>query len=467
MKHFRRDIKLTEIIFATGNKDKMREIREIMADCDVHIVSMKEAGIRVDIVEDGTTFEENAKIKARAVAAHTDAIVLADDSGLEIDALNKEPGVYSARYMGEDTSYDVKNKNLIDRLDGVPKEKRTARFVCAIAAVLPDGRELVTRQTMEGYIGWEPEGENGFGYDPIFYLDEYGCSSAAISPEQKNAISHRGKALRAMKELLKKAEFLGLIDEIEKMDVPDINVGNISKRTPQLAIFDFRSFLDLAMLLVESQPAKSLRQIMLDIVIDFINQKAGGGTKYINQRDSQFLGAFLQEENYRREFTDALRDYVDMGNAKYGIYTDKIYQSIFREKAKEYRQILRLSDKEKVRDTFYSEILTLIASYECGLADMIKQQSESLGHKLNNWELTDLFNAFESLPLWKPLIIQARTKMASRDMALRDAFHYQLEEYIKPLSGEEYEKFLGQAGDELEKLMSENKDVLKRLKESE
>lgn len=135
------------------------------------------------------------------------------------------------------------------------------------------------------------------------------------------------------------------------MDVPDINVGNISKRTPQLAIFDFRSFLDLAMLLVESQPAKSLRQIMLDIVIDFINQKAGGGTKYINQRDSQFLGAFLQEENYRREFTDALRDYVDMGNAKYGIYTDKIYQSIFRQKAKVYRQILRLSDKEKVRDT--------------------------------------------------------------------------------------------------------------------
>ena len=190
---------MKNIIFATGNKDKMREIREIMADCDVQIQSMKEAGIQVDIVEDGKTFEENALIKARAIAAHTDAIVLADDSGLEID---KEPGVYSARYMGEDTSYDIKNQNLIDRLDGVPKEKRTARFVCAIAAVLPDGKELVTRQTMEGYIGWEPEGANGFGYDPIFYLDEFGCSSATISPEQKNAISHRGKALRAMKELL-------------------------------------------------------------------------------------------------------------------------------------------------------------------------------------------------------------------------------------------------------------------------
>jgi len=268
-------------------------------------------------------------------------------------------------------------------------------------------------------------------------------------------------------EIIKGKRLKEFLDKIEKLDVPDINVGNISNRTPQLAIFDFRAFLNLAMLLVESQPAKSLRQIILDIVIDFINQKAGGGTKYINQRDSEFLGAFLQEENYRREFTDALRDYVDMGNAKYGIYTDKIYQSIYREKAKEYRQILKLSDKDKVRDTFYSEILTLIASYECGLADMIKQQSEALGHKLNNWEMTDLFNAFETLPLWKPLIVQARTKMASRDMALRDAFHFQLEEYIKPLSGDEYEKFLGTAGDELEKLMAENQDVLKRLKESE
>ena len=193
---------MKNIIFATGNKDKMREIREIMADCDVQIQSMKEAGIQVDIVEDGKTFEENALIKARAIAAHTNAIVLADDSGLEIDALNKEPGVYSARYMGEDTSYDIKNQNLIDRLEWRTERKAYCRFVCAIAAVLPDGKELVTRQTMEGYIGWEPEGTNGFGYDPIFYLDEFGCSSATISPEQKNAISHRGKALRAMKELL-------------------------------------------------------------------------------------------------------------------------------------------------------------------------------------------------------------------------------------------------------------------------
>ena len=193
---------MNKIVFATGNKDKMREIREIMADLDVEITSMKEEGISVDIVEDGTSFEENALIKARAVAACTDAIVLADDSGLEIDYLNKEPGIYSARYMGEDTSYTIKNQALIERLAGVEKEKRTARFVCAIAAVLPDGTELVTRQTMEGFIGLKPEGENGFGYDPIFYPEGYDCSSASLSPEQKNKISHRGKALRAMREML-------------------------------------------------------------------------------------------------------------------------------------------------------------------------------------------------------------------------------------------------------------------------
>ena len=193
---------MKQIIFATGNKDKMREIREIMADVDVEVISMKEAGIVVDVVEDGETFEDNSLIKAKAIAAYTDAIVLADDSGLEIDYLDKAPGVYSARFMGEDTSYDIKNKALIDKLEGVPKEQRTARFVCAIGAVLPNKETLVVRETMEGYIGYEIAGENGFGYDPIFYLDEFGCSSAALSREQKNAISHRGKALRAMKDIL-------------------------------------------------------------------------------------------------------------------------------------------------------------------------------------------------------------------------------------------------------------------------
>ncbi|WP_075721040.1 XTP/dITP diphosphatase [Roseburia sp. 499] len=196
---------MKKIIFATGNQGKMREIREILAGEDVEILSMKEAGITLDIIEDGTTFAENAIIKAKAVAAAPQAqqaIVLADDSGLEVDYLNKEPGIYSARYMGEDTSYKRKNQNIIDRLEGVPKEKRTARFVCAIAAVLPNKEVITTEGTIEGYIGWKEAGTNGFGYDPIFYVDQYNCSTAELSAEVKNELSHRGKALRAMKERL-------------------------------------------------------------------------------------------------------------------------------------------------------------------------------------------------------------------------------------------------------------------------
>ena len=193
---------MKRLIFATGNEGKMKEIREILADPHVEILSMKEAGITAEIEENGTSFEENAVIKAKAVMELCHEIVLADDSGLEIDYLNKEPGIYSARYMGEDTSYRIKNQNLIDRLEGVPDEERTARFVCVIAAAFPDGEVLTARGTIEGRIGYEEKGENGFGYDPIFYVPEYGCSTAQLSPEVKNQISHRGKALREMKRKL-------------------------------------------------------------------------------------------------------------------------------------------------------------------------------------------------------------------------------------------------------------------------
>lgn len=191
-----------KIIFATGNQDKMKEIRMILEDLGIVVSSMKEAGIDVDIVEDGTTFEENAMIKAEAIAKLTDAIVLADDSGLEIDYLNKEPGIYSARYAGTDTSYEIKNNLLLQRLEGVPDEKRTARFVCAIAAVFPDGSKETVRGTIEGRIGYEIAGEHGFGYDPIFYLPEYGCTTAELDLEKKNELSHRGKALRLMREII-------------------------------------------------------------------------------------------------------------------------------------------------------------------------------------------------------------------------------------------------------------------------
>lgn len=191
------------IVFATGNEGKMREVRLILADLGMEILSMKEAGADPDIVEDGKTFGENAEIKARAVWEQTGGIVLADDSGLVIDWLNGEPGVYSARYMGEDTSYEIKNQALIDRLAGVEGADRSARFVCNIAAVLPDGQVVHTEETMEGRIAEKPAGHEGFGYDPILYLPEFGKTSAEITIKEKNRISHRGKALEAMKVKLK------------------------------------------------------------------------------------------------------------------------------------------------------------------------------------------------------------------------------------------------------------------------
>ncbi|MCR5102351.1 MAG: RdgB/HAM1 family non-canonical purine NTP pyrophosphatase [Butyrivibrio sp.] len=202
---------MMKIVFATGNKDKLREIREILGDIATDIVSMKEAGADIDVDENGNSFEENSKIKVLAVQEYLkanseeykDAVIMSDDSGLEVDYLNKEPGIYSARYLGKDTSYTEKNNNIIERLSGVPDEKRTARFVCAVSAALPSGEVLTVRGTMEGRIGYEIAGENGFGYDPIFVLPELGKTSAEITEEEKNALSHRGKALRMMAEKLK------------------------------------------------------------------------------------------------------------------------------------------------------------------------------------------------------------------------------------------------------------------------
>lgn len=200
---------MERIIFATGNEHKMIEIRMILAELGLDVLSQKEAGIQADVIEDGNTFEENAMIKAAEIAKIAAAkeglensIVLADDSGLEIDYLDKEPGIYSARYMGEDTSYDIKNTELLRRLEGVPDKERTARFVCAIAAVFPDDTREVVRGTMEGRIGYEIMGENGFGYDPIFYLPRYGCTSAQLPPEKKNELSHRGEGLRKMRKII-------------------------------------------------------------------------------------------------------------------------------------------------------------------------------------------------------------------------------------------------------------------------
>jgi hypothetical protein len=264
----------------------------------------------------------------------------------------------------------------------------------------------------------------------------------------------RGKTLKEFKLAL------------SSVNVHETDFANIMK-TPQLGVFDFRAFLNLAMLITESERARLLRQAMLDIVIDTINSRTGGGTKYINQRDEDFVVSYFIEENYRQQFTDALRDCVDMGNFKYPMYTDKIYVSIFKENAREYRKILQLHEKEKVRDTFYSEILDLIASYECGFADFLQQQFKKTGRKLKSFEVDAFFRLFEEQAHWKPLIEKARMKMVSRDLAFREALHEQLREYVTPLQAEEFERFIGQKSTEFMKRIEDVKDVMKRLKERE
>ena len=262
----------------------------------------------------------------------------------------------------------------------------------------------------------------------------------------------RGKRLQAFKLAIK------------SMRVDDINVVH---KVVNLGIFNFRSFLNLAMLLTESERAKTLRGVILDIVIDTVNKKTGGGTKYINQRDEDFVVNYLRGEDYRKEFTDALRDYVEMGPAKYPIYTNKIYQSIFKENAQEYRQILNLHSKENVRDTMYSEVLLIISSFEVGFAQVIKTEFNKLGRKLRPSEVDKLYNNFENQRLWVPQLQDVRTKMASRDLGFRDALHLRLKDYIASIPKEDFERFLGEKSQDLSERLEEMKDVFKRLKDRE
>ena len=247
-------------------------------------------------------------------------------------------------------------------------------------------------------------------------------------------------------------------------DDREIHFGIIEK-TPRLGIFNFRAFLNLAMLLVESDKARLLRKTILDIAIDTINVRTGGGTKYINQRDEGFLRSLFNSEEYRSQFTDALRDYVDLGKFKYPLYTNKIYVSIFKENAQEYAKVLRLSKKDKVRNTFYTEIINLVASYESGLAEELKTRYLQLGRRLSAIETDETFFKFENAALWKPLIDSARVKMASRDLAFRDSLHLQLQDHIAPLGREDFDRFLGEKSRELSERIEEAQEVMKRLKE--
>jgi hypothetical protein len=267
-------------------------------------------------------------------------------------------------------------------------------------------------------------------------------------------LKHNGYVLSKGKQLKEfKLQFAHLIDKASK--------------TTQLGLFNFRSFLNLGMLLKESEKATHLRTKILDIVIDTINQKTGGKTKYINQRDTEYLTSALAEPKYRQEFTSALKDCVDMGNYKYALYTDKIYQAIFREKAKEYRDVLKLEKKENIRDTMYAEVLTLIASFESGIAHDIRQQFENIGRKLLPHEVDLIINRFTAHPSQKPHLDKARIKMASRDMHFRDAFHHKLRQYIEPVSQDDFDRFIGERSMDFDHQLEQAKEIFKRLKDSE
>jgi hypothetical protein len=240
---------------------------------------------------------------------------------------------------------------------------------------------------------------------------------------------------------------------------------NIQSKTAQLGVFNFRAFLNLGMLLIESEIAKAVRSKILDIVIDTLDKKAGGSTKYINQRDEDFLDAFLQEPAYRKQFTLALNSYVDMGNYKYSYYTDEIYKAVFNENATEYKQVLRLEEHENPRDTMYSEVLTIIASFETGLAHEMKKKADELSRLLTKNEMDELLKSFAEHPQQKPYIETARSKMASRDYGFRQVLHEHLIQYMTSVDPEDYKKFLGDKSMSLEDRILENIELFQRLKD--
>ncbi len=308
--------------------------------------------------------------------------------------------------------------------------------------------------------------ETNFGLGGMLFEDEYTLTIQQVSDfyeidrttvnrhisQFEGELKHNGyKVLKGVKLKEFKNQFGHLLEE--------------GAKAPQLGVFNFRSFLNLGMLLTDSEKAKMLRSKMLDIVIDTLNKKLGGSTKYINQRDEDFFRTILKEPHYRKEFTSALNQYVEMGNFKYALFTDKIYQAIFKEKNKEYKKILQLEDKENPRDTMYAEVLTIISSFETGLAHEMEKNYNKIGRKLTPQEMEGLLESFSSHPLFKPLIEEACIKMATRDYGFRNIVHENLKSYIQSVPQSEFERFLGEKSKTLEERLEENKEVFIRLKD--
>ena len=313
-------------------------------------------------------------------------------------------------------------------------------------------------EKIQDYIGSSGmlfEGEYRFTTQMI--ADFYGVDERTIKRYLENyemELKHNGYILSKGKQL-------------KDLKLQFGHVINVPSKTTQLGLFNFRAFLNLGMLLVESENAKLLRSKILDIVIDTINERTGGGTKFINRKDANYFPAALQESNYRKDFTSALSRYVNMGNYKYSLFTDKIYQCIFKENAKEYKQILKLAESDNVRETMYAEVLNSIASFETGLAFELEQKSSSLGRMLEPVEVDQIFHEFSKHPQQHPYIDDARIKMASRDLHFRDALHIKLEEYIQSVTPADFERFLGEQSVIFDEQLKEAEEVMKRLKQSE
>ena len=341
--------------------------------------------------------------------------------------------------MGRDlTVSEIDRQNILNNDYALHEIQKATK----ISGIFFEGKQIVTKEQVASFFEVSPRTiEN--------YIAKY---EQELLNNGYEVVS--GNRLKLLKKIIK------------DNDVAETIFGNIDK-APALSIFDFRAFLNISMIITDNERARLIRQLILDIAIDVINQRTGGGTKYINQRDEDFLSTYFAEENYRQKFTNALNECVDMGKFKYPLYTDKIYLSIFKEKSQEYRKILKLEKRDKVRDTLYAEVLDIISAYEFGFADIIIEEYNKKGRKLKQYEVDLLFKNFESQALWKPLIEKARNKMASRDLAFRDALHMQLQEYITPIQKDDFERFIGEKSKELLERINEAKDVMERLKNRE
>lgn len=322
--------------------------------------------------------------------------------------------------------------------------------------ILNNQKAIKNIQVYLGIVGMMFEGEYRFTRQQVieFYVIDNSTIDRYLSQNEEE-LKHNGYVnLKGNKLKDFKKEFGWMLQE--------------GAKAPQLGIFNFRAFLNLGMLLTESEKAKALRSSILNIVLDTLNERLGGSTKYINQREDDFLIAMAREPAYRKEFTEALNKYLEMGNYKYAVYTDSIYKVIFKENSSEYKVILKLEEKENPRHTMYSEVLRLIASFEIGIADAMKLKYDTLGRKLIPGELNELIKDFSTQRLWIPQIEDARSKMATRDYGLRDIMHERLRPYINSLSAEDYERFLGDESKDLLQRVIQNPDLLevfKRLKD--